>query len=112
MQNNIVEENNDDYSVDKSTLNVIRKYAKKFVFASTPPFKVKEKFHIDSLQREIFEFQVFNQSPYLLFISNTDFCGTKESRDLSILSEEEFTFSYILDYKDTLQYVSLLHRVI
>jgi hypothetical protein len=48
--------------------NVIRKYYKKFLFATNLPFKIKEKFFCDNMSRAFLEINLINQSPYSLHV--------------------------------------------
>jgi hypothetical protein len=67
--NKIIKTISSHYFIETNTTNVVKKYYKKFLFATNLPFKIKEKFINDSMERCFVEINLVNQSPYNLFIS-------------------------------------------
>jgi hypothetical protein len=100
------------YSVELGTSNVIRKYYKKFLFATNLPFKIKDKFVNDSLERCFIEINLTNQSPYYLhineFILQSDNNSAQnnisclhEYNNFTIEPDEEINLVYIINnYKN------------
>jgi hypothetical protein len=106
------------YSVELGTSNVIRKYYKKFLFATNLPFKIKDKFINDSLDRCLIEINLTNQSPYHLhineFILNSDnnvnqnnLICLNEYKNFVIEPDEEINIVYIIN-----NYKNLIFNVI
>lgn len=67
--NKIIKSISNGYYVEVGTNNVVRKYYKKFLFATNLPFKIKDKFINESLDKSYIEINILNQSPYNLHIS-------------------------------------------
>lgn len=66
--NKIIKTISSHYFIEANTSHVVKKYYKKFLFATNLPFKIKEKFINDSLERSLLEINVINQCPYNLNI--------------------------------------------
>jgi hypothetical protein len=99
------------YSVELGTSNVIRKYYKKFLFATNLPFKIKDRFMNDSLERCFIEINLTNQSPYYLHINEfilasdnsnqNNITCLQECKNFMIEPDEEINLVYIIhNYKN------------
>ncbi len=67
--NKIIKTITSNYFVEGNSNLVIKKYYKKFLFATNLPFKIKEKLVNDNMERCYIEINLVNQSPYNLHIS-------------------------------------------
>ncbi len=85
---------------------VVKIYSKKFVFATNLPFKAKDRFINDSLERCLLEVNITNTTNYPLHISNIFLAYEKEKteivpinydfRDSIIDPEDEINIIYVL----------------
>jgi hypothetical protein len=107
--NKIIKTIGSGYSVELGTSNIIRKFYKKFQFITNLPFKIRDKFINDSLERCYIEINLTNQSPYNLRINefilspnnvNTSFSDSvtclQEFKNLLIEPDEEINLVYII----------------
>jgi hypothetical protein len=97
------------YSVELGTSNIIRKYYKKFQFLTNLPFKIRDKFINESLEKCYIEINLTNQSPYNIHINefiltpdnpNTSFSDNvtclQEFKNFLMESDEEVNLVYII----------------
>jgi len=110
------------YSIEGNS-TVIRKYYKKFVFATNLPFKIKDKYVNDNMTQSYVEINLINQSQYNLHITdmilmpdsdksnvgNVNFISLlheKQMKNFNIEPEEEVNAVFLLNnYKSSISHV-------
>jgi hypothetical protein len=93
--NKIVKAITENYFVESGSTQVIKKYYKKFIFATQLPFKIKDKFINDNVEKCYIEINLINQSPYNLHINEFILSPDKDKGDkgdnfISCLQEGEW----------------------
>jgi hypothetical protein len=132
--NKIIKTISSHYFVEGNSSTVIKKFYKKFLFATNLPFKIKDKFINDNLEKCYIEINLINQSPYNLHIddiiltpdtekmSNASANNLilqqagfitcfqeKEFKNFNLDSDEEINIVFILnDYKTAIANVILI----
>jgi len=106
---------------------VVKKYSKKFVFATNLPFKAKERFINDSLDRCLLEVNLTNTTAYQLNISNIVLTYEKDKNEIVPIDydfrgaivepEDEVNIIYILNNPEqfnnaVISYNNSFYRVI
>jgi hypothetical protein len=133
--NKIIKTISSQYSIENNSTAVIRKYYKKFLFATNLPFKIKEKFVNDNMEKCYVEINLINQCPYTLHIdevlllpdgdksgmdrreslSNTGFIScvaSNEMKNFNIEPDEEINIVFVLNsYKTTISCVRLIFNL-
>ena len=127
--NKIVKTISSQYSIENNSTTVVRKYYKKFLFATNLPFKIKEKFVNDNLEKCYVEINLINQSPYTLHIDEVmllpdsdkslerresiggsgfiSCVAQNEMKNFAIEADEEINIVFVLNsYRTTISFVS------
>lgn len=97
-----------DYFIETGTNNVVKKYYKKFIFATMLPFRIKDRFINDSLENTFIEVNIVNQSPYTLHVNhfslssdnnmNSNFISSlAENKEMNLESDEEINIVYMIN---------------
>lgn len=131
--NKIIKTISSHYFIEGNSSTVVKKFYKKFLFATNLPFKIKDKFINDNLEKCYLEINLINQSPYNLHItdimlqpdtekmSSTSASNLisqqsgfitclheKDWKNFNIQPDEEVNIVYVLtNYKNVIQNVSL-----
>ncbi len=89
---------------------VVRKYYKKFVFATILPFEVQERIIYDSIERNILEVNIINSSLYPLHINKIFLCFEKEHESLIPINDVSDFNETVIDSEDEVNLIYILEN--